>query len=83
MEEIHHMGADDQDDEGFTKVSKGSRKTGVRFRPSPEVPAARIDAVPEDEEDTPLPLASDPLHRLEREVYGRRTPGTPAGHNLS
>ena len=59
----------------FTKVSKGSKRTGVRFPTSAEVPVARIDAVPEDEEDTPLPLASDPLHRLERETYGSRTPG--------
>ncbi|KAF8692820.1 hypothetical protein AX14_002381 [Amanita brunnescens Koide BX004] len=77
MHEVHRMGKDDEDDDGFTRVSKGSKRTGVRFPLSAEVPAARIDAVPEDEEDTPLPLASDPLHRLERETYGKRTPGAP------
>ena len=41
------------------------------------MPVARIDAVPEDEEDTPLPLASDPLHKLEQETYSKRTPGAP------
>ena len=82
MEEIHRMGANDEEDDGFTKVSKSTRRSGVRFPPSAEVPVARIDAVPEDEEDTPLPLASDPLHRLEREVYSKRTPGAPVGRTM-
>ena len=71
------MGANDEDDDGFTRVSKKSKKTGVRFGTSAELPSARIDLVPEDEEDTPLPLASDPLHKLEHEVYSKRTPGAP------
>ncbi|KAF8642972.1 hypothetical protein AX14_009668 [Amanita brunnescens Koide BX004] len=76
------MGDNDEKDDGFTKVSKGSKRSGVRFPPTTEMPVARIDAVPEDEEDTPLPLASDPLHRLERETYGRRTPGAPVGRSM-
>ena len=82
MEEIHQMGNDDENDDGFTRVSRSTKRAGVRFPPSAEVPVARIDAVPEDGEDTPLPLASDPLHRLEREVYGKRTPGAPAERTM-
>ena len=82
MEEIHHMGNNDKDDNGFTKVSKGSRRTGVWFPASVEAPSARIDAISEDDEDTPLPLASDPLHRLERETYGRRAPSAPVGRSM-
>ena len=82
MEEINEMDNNDNDNDGFTKVSKGSKRSGVRFPSSLEVPSARIDAVPENEEDTPLPLASDPLHRLERETYGRRTPGAPVGRTM-
>ncbi|KAF8674733.1 hypothetical protein AX14_005251 [Amanita brunnescens Koide BX004] len=66
----------------MTASPKGSRRTGVRFPASAEAPSARIDAVPEDEEDTPLPLASDPLHRLERETYSRRTPGAPIEQSM-
>ena len=73
---------DDEDDDGFTKVSKGTKRTGVRFPASAEAPSARIDVVPEDEEDSPLPLASDPLHRLERDTYGSRTPGAPVGRSM-
>ena len=76
------MGNDNEDDDGFTKVSKGPKRSGVRFPASVEVPAARIDALPEDEEDTPLPLASDPLHRLERETYSSRTPGAAVGRSM-
>ncbi|KAF8635347.1 hypothetical protein AX14_010517 [Amanita brunnescens Koide BX004] len=54
----------------------------VRFPASAEVPSARIDTVPEDEEDTPLPLASDPLHRLERETYSSRTPGAAVARSM-
>ena len=54
----------------------------MRFPASVEAPSARIDAVPEDDEDTPLPLASDPLHRLERETYSRRTPGAPVERSM-
>ena len=82
MEEVHRMGANDEDDDGFTRVSKKSKKTGVRFGTSAELPSARIDLVPEDEEDTPLPLASDPLHKLEREVYSKRTPGAPVERSM-
>jgi hypothetical protein len=82
MEEIHRMGANDEDDDGFTKVSKKSKKMGVRFGSSAELLTARIDSVPEDEDDTPLPLASDPLHKLEREVYSKRTPGAPVEHSM-
>ncbi|KAF8690087.1 hypothetical protein AX14_003110 [Amanita brunnescens Koide BX004] len=82
MEDVHNMGTNDENDDGFTKVSKGSKRTSVRFPSSAEVPVARIDAVPEDEEDSPLPLASDPLHRLERETYGKRTPGAPVGRSM-
>ena len=72
-----------QSNNGFTKVSKGSKQTtGVRFPASVEAPSARIDAVPEDDEDTPLPLASDPLHRLERETYSRCTPGAPVEQSM-
>ncbi|KAF8666232.1 hypothetical protein AX14_006521 [Amanita brunnescens Koide BX004] len=76
------MGKDDDNDDGFTKVSKGSKRSGVRFPMSADAPVARIDAVPEDGEDTPLPLASDPLHRLEHETYGTRTPGAPVGRSM-
>ncbi|KAF8669589.1 hypothetical protein AX14_006022 [Amanita brunnescens Koide BX004] len=82
MEEVHRIGKDDEDDDGFTKVSKGTKRTGVRFPASAEVPSARIDVVPEEEEDTPLPLASDPLHRLERDTYGSRTPGAPVERSM-
>ena len=82
MEEVHRMGKDDEDNDGFTKVSKGTKRTGVRFPASAEVPSARIDEVYEDGEDTPLPLASDPLHRLERDTYGSRTPGAPVGRSM-
>ena len=82
MYEVHHMGKDDEDDDGFTRVSKGTKRTGVRFPTSAEAPSTRIDVVPEDEEDTPLPLASDPLHRLERDTYGSRTPGAPVGRSM-
>ncbi|KAF8624003.1 hypothetical protein AX14_011842 [Amanita brunnescens Koide BX004] len=82
MYEIHRMGKDDEDDDGFTKVSKGTKRTSVRFPASTEAPAAHIDAVPEDEEDTPLPLASDPLHRLERDTYSSRTPGAAVGRSM-
>ena len=76
------MGKDDEDDDGFTKVSKGAKRTGVRFPASAEVPSARIDVIPEDEEDTPVPLASDPLHKLERDTYGSRTPGAPVERRM-
>ena len=82
MAEIHQMGKDDEDNEGFTKVSKGTKRSGVRFPASAEVPSARIDVLPEDGEDTPLPLASDPLHRLERDTYGRRTPGAAVERSM-
>ena len=82
MENIHRMGKDDGDDDGFTRVSKGPKRTGVRFPASAEAPVARIDTIPEDEEDTPLPLASDPLHRLERETYSSRTPGAAVGRSM-
>ena len=82
MEDIHRMGDDGEDNDGFTKVLKNPKRTGVRFPASAEVPVARIDAVPEDEEDTPLPLASDPLYKLERETYGKRTPGAPVGRAM-
>ena len=81
MYEIHRLGKDDEEDDGFTKVSKGTKRSGVRFPASAEVPSARIDVVPEEEEDTPVPLASDPLHRLERDTYGSRTPGAPVGRS--
>ena len=82
MEEVHRMGKDNEDDDGFTKVSKGPKRSGVRFPASTEAPAARIDVLPDDEEDTPLPLASDPLHRLERETYSSRTPGAAVGRSM-
>ncbi|KAF8683039.1 hypothetical protein AX14_004363 [Amanita brunnescens Koide BX004] len=82
MAEVYQAGDNDEDNDGFTKVSRGSRRTGVRFPSLVEIPVARIDAVPEDEEDTPLPLASDPLHKLERETYSKRTPGAPAGRSM-
>ena len=82
MEDIHKMNDDDEDNDSFTRVSKGSRRAGVCFPSSVEAPVARIDAVPEDEEDSPLPLASDPLHRLERETYSKRTPGAPVGRSM-
>ena len=82
MKEIHDMGKDGEDDDGFTRVSKGPKRSGVRFPASAEVPLARIDVIPEDGEDTPLPLASDPLHRLEREVYSSRTPGAAAERSM-
>ena len=82
MEEVHRMGVNDEDSDGFTKVTKGSKRASVRFPPSAEMPVARIDTVPEDEEDTPLPLASDPLHRLERETYSKHTPGAPIGRSM-
>ncbi|KAF8676372.1 hypothetical protein AX14_004949 [Amanita brunnescens Koide BX004] len=82
MYDIHRMGKDDEEDDGFTKVSKGTKRPGVRFPASAEVPSARIDVLPEEEEDTPVPLASDPLHRLERDTYGSRTPGAPVGRSM-
>ncbi|KAF8677318.1 hypothetical protein AX14_004804 [Amanita brunnescens Koide BX004] len=82
MEEIHCMGVADQDDDGFTKVSKGSKKFGVQFQLSSETPMARIDAVLDDDEDTPLPLASDPLHNLKHQVYGSWTPGAPVRRSM-
>ena len=48
MEDIHRMGNDnDEDNDGFTKVSKKAKRSSVRFPASVEVPVARIDAVPE------------------------------------
>ncbi|KAF8687122.1 hypothetical protein AX14_003695 [Amanita brunnescens Koide BX004] len=82
MEDIHKMGNSDEDSDGFTKVTKGSKRTGVRFPASAELPSARIDTIPDEEEDSPLPLASDPLHKLERETYGKRTPGAPVGRSM-
>ena len=76
------MGTDNEDDDGFTRVSKGPKRSGVRFPASIEAPAAHINVLPEDREDTPLPLASDPLHRLERETYSSRTPGAAVGRSM-